>query len=286
MTGGTTGGTTGIVRRGVNRTMLVMTGVCTAAVLIPLFLILYYVVREGAAGLNAAFFTRLPAPPGASGGGMANAVVGTLELLGMALALGIPLGLAGGIYVSEFAADRFSGAVRFAADALNGIPTIVTGLFVYALVVVPMHTFSGLAGAIALAIIMLPVVLRASDEVLRTVPHSYREAAVALGATRWRVLRDVILRAAKSGLISAGLLGLARVAGETAPLLLTSLNSSQWTTRPGQPMASLTVQVFDYAISPYDDWHRQAWAGALTLIALIVVVSLIARLWGGIGDRV
>jgi phosphate transport system permease protein len=129
-------------------------------------------------------------------------------------------------------------------------------------------------------------VLRASDEVLRTVPHSYREAAVALGATRWRVLRDVILRAAKSGLISAGLLGLARVAGETAPLLLTSLNSSQWTTRPGQPMASLTVQVFDYAISPYDDWHRQAWAGALTLIALIVVVSLIARLWGGIGDRV
>ena len=281
-----TGGMAGILRRGVNRTMLVLTGVCTAAVLIPLFLILYYVVREGAAGLNAAFFTHLPAPPGESGGGMANAVVGTLELLGMALALGIPLGLAGGIYVSEFGADRFSLAVRFAADALNGIPTIVTGLFVYALVVVPMHTFSGLAGAIALAIIMLPVVLRASDEVLRTVPHSYREAAVALGATRWRVLRDVILRAAKSGLISAGLLGLARVAGETAPLLLTSLNSSQWTTHPRQPMASLTVQIFDYAISPYDDWHRQAWAGALTLIVLIVVVNLIARLWGGIGERV
>lgn len=274
------------VRRWTNRAMLSLTGVCTLLVLIPLFLVLYYVLREGIAGLSWTFFTRLPTPPGEIGGGMANAILGTVELLAMAMLLGIPLGLAGGVYVSELGRDWLAVVVRFSADALTGIPTIVTGLFVYTLVVVPMHRFSGLAGGVALALIMLPVVLRASDEVLRTVPHSYREAAVALGATRWRVLRDIILRAAKTGLVSACLLGVARVAGETAPLLLTALNSSQWTLRPDQPMSSLTVQVFNYAIAPYDDWHRQAWAGALTLIAMIVALSLIARWWGGLGERI
>lgn len=272
-------------RQAVNGIMLALTGVCTAAVLVPLFLVLYYVVREGIPGLNAAFFTHLPAPPGEAGGGMANAIVGTLELLAIAMILGIPLGLAGGAYVAEMPNEWLATVVRFAADALNGIPTIVTGLFVYALVVVPMHRFSGLAGGIALSLIMLPVVLRASDEVLRTVPRTYREAAMALGATRWRVLRDIVLRAAKSGLISAGLLGVARVAGETAPLLLTALNNSQWAFRPDRPMASLTVQIYDYAIAPYDDWHRQAWAGALTLIVVIIVLSVIARVWGRLSER-
>lgn len=245
----------------------------------PLLLLLYYVVRTGASGLNLAFFTSPPAPPGAPGGGMGNSIVGTLELLAMAIVIGVPLGIAGGAFAAEMAGDRLAEPVRFAADVLNGIPTIVTGMFVYALVVVRMHRFSGVAGGIALSIVMLPVVLRASDEVLRMVPHSYREGALALGVTRWRVLRDVVLRAAKSGLIGAGLLGVARVAGETAPLLLTALNSSQWTFRPDQPMASLTVQIYLYAISPWDTWHRQAAAGALTLIAIIVLLSLTARAW-------
>lgn len=273
-------------RYGINAVMLTLAGVCTLLVLVPLFLVLFYVLREGMAGLNTAFFTRLPAPPGEAGGGMANAIVGTLELLVMAMLVGIPLGLVGGAYVAEMPGEWLATVVRFAADALNGIPTIVTGLFVYTLVVVPMHRFSGVAGGFALGLVMLPVVLRASDEVLHTVPHSYREAAIALGATRWRVLRDIVLRSAKAGLISAGLLGVARVAGETAPLLLTALNSSQWTIRPDQPMASLTVQIFSYAISPYDDWHRQAWAGALTLIAMIMALSLIARCWGRLGERI
>ncbi|HVA63442.1 MAG TPA: phosphate ABC transporter permease PstA [Terriglobales bacterium] len=268
-------------RKLTSRCMLGLCGLCSAVVLLPLLLLLFYVARQGAAGLNWAFFTQLPAPPGASGGGMANAIVGTLELLGIAFVLGVPLGMAGGVYVSELANEHLVLAVRFAADALNGIPTIVTGIFVYSLVVVRMHRFSGLAGGLALAIVMLPVVLRASDEVLRLVPHSYREAALALGATRWRVVRDIILRAAKRGLVGAALLGVARVAGETAPLLLTALGSSQWSLRLDQPVASLTMQIYSYAIAPYDDWHRQAWAGALTLIAMIVVTSAAARAWVG-----
>lgn len=266
-------------RKLVSRVMLGLTGVGAALVTFPLLLLLYYVVRTGASGLNLAFFTSPPAPPGAPGGGMGNSIVGTLELLAMAIVIGVPLGIAGGAFAAEMAGDRLAEPVRFAADVLNGIPTIVTGMFVYALVVVRMHRFSGVAGGIALSIVMLPVVLRASDEVLRMVPHSYREGALALGVTRWRVLRDVVLRAAKSGLIGAGLLGVARVAGETAPLLLTALNSSQWTFRPDQPMASLTVQIYLYAISPWDTWHRQAAAGALTLIAIIVLLSLTARAW-------
>lgn len=276
------------LRKSANWIMLMLTAVCTVAVLIPLFLILYYVIRQGAAGLNWALLTRLPAPPGESGGGMANAIVGTLELLAMAIVLGVPLGLAIGVYTAELGngcgIDKLAGVVRFGADVLTGIPTIVTGLFVYGLVVVPMHRFSGIAGAIALALIMLPVVSRASEEVLRMVPHAYREAALALGASRWRVLRDIVLRSAKPGLISAALLGVARIAGETAPLLLTALNSSQWTLRPDQPMASLTVGIFNYAVAPYDDWHRQAAAAALTLIAMIVLLSLLARAWGRIGE--
>lgn len=267
-------------RKAVNAVMLALAGLGTAVVLMPLAMILATVLREGVGGTNLAFLTQLPAPPGSSGGGMANAIVGTIELLVLASAIGVPLGLAGGLYLAEMGGEGLAAGIRLAADVLNGVPTIVTGLFVYAVVVAPMRRFSLFAGGLALAAILTPVALRASEEVLRAVPKNYREAAIALGASRWRMLRDVILRAAKSGLIGAALLGVARVAGETAPLLLTSLNSTQWNLRPDQPTASLTVQVFDYAIAPYNDWHRQAWAGALTLLVLVLALNLGARAWG------
>lgn len=268
-----------------NRVMLTLTGVCTLIILLPLFFILYYVVSHGMRALNFAFFTQLPAPPGETGGGMSNAILGTLELMAMAMIVGIPMGMAGGIYVAEFATERFTTAVRFSADVLNGIPTIVTGMFIYALVVVPMKRFSGIAGALALAIILIPVVLRTTEEVLRTVPKSYREAALALGANRWSTTWDVVLKAGRAGLISGALLGVARIAGETAPLLFTSFNNAFWSTHIDQPTASLTVQIFDYAIAPYDSWHEQAWAGALTLIAIIVSMNLIARVWVRVRER-
>jgi phosphate transport system permease protein len=268
-------------RRFWNGIALSLAALCAAAVLAPLVLILLYVIKRGAGTLSLAFFTHLPQPVGEPGGGMANAIVGTLELLVIALIAGVPLAIAAGAYVGEFATERFSTAVRFSADVLNGLPTIVTGMFVYLLLVVPMKRFSALAGGVALAVILLPVVIRASEEVLRSVPASYREAALALGATRRQVLWSVVLRSARPGLVMAVLLGIARIAGETAPLLFTSFNNSFWSLRPDQPIASLTVQLFNYAISPYDEWHAQAWAAALVLILIIVVISLVARLWVG-----
>ena len=268
-----------------NQLMLSLTGVCTLVVLLPLFFILYYVFHQGVQALNPSFFTQTPVPPGETGGGMGNAIVGTLELMGMAIVVGIPLGIAGGIYVAEFAHEKFTTVVRFCADVLNGIPTIVTGMFIYTLVVVPMRRFSGLAGGLALAIILIPVVVRTTEEVLRTVPRSYREAAMALGANRWRTTWDVVLRAGRAGLISGALLGIARIAGETAPLLFTAFNNSYWSTRLDQPVASLTVQIYNYATGPYNDWHAQAWAGALTLITLIVGMNLIARIWIRVRER-
>lgn len=258
--------------------MLTLTGLCTLLVLLPLFLILYYVARAGVTALSLDFFTHIPAPIGVPGGGMANAIVGTLELLGTAMLIGLPLGLAGGIYVAEFGRERLAMVVRFSADVLNGIPTIVTGIFIYVLVVAPQHHFSGLAGALAYAIILAPVMLRATDEVLRTVPGSYREAAMALGANRWRVTRDVVLRAARPGLISGALLGLARIAGETAPLLFTASNNAYFSTRLDRPLASMTVQIYLYAISPFHSWHAQAWAAALTLLVMVLAFNLLARL--------
>lgn len=268
-------------RRWRSRLMLTATAVATALILAPLFLILYYVGREGATALNLAFFTQTPKPVGMMGGGMANAIVGTLELLAVAIVVGVPLGLAGGLYVAEFRHERFTTAVRFAADVLNGTPTIVIGLFVYALVVVPMRRFSALAGGLALALILIPVALRGAEEVLRAVPRGYRDAALALGATRWRMMAGVVLPAARVGLVSSALLGVARIAGETAPLLFTAFNNSLWSAYIDQPIASLTVQIYDYAISPYASWHAQAWAGSLTLIAIIVGIGAIARLTFG-----
>ncbi|HZT73001.1 MAG TPA: phosphate ABC transporter permease PstA [Terriglobales bacterium] len=261
-----------------SRFMLALTAAATALILAPLFLILYYVAREGAAALTPAFFLQTPRPVGMPGGGMANAIGGTLELLAIAILAGVPLGLIGGIYVAEFRRERFASGVRFAADVLNGTPTIVVGLFIYAVVVVPMRRFSALAGGLALAVIMIPVVLRAAEEVLRGVPKGYRDAALALGASRWRMVAGVVLPSARVGLVSGALLGVARVAGETAPLLFTAFNNSFWSGYIDQPISSLTVQIYDYAISPYASWHAQAWAASLTLIAIIVGIGAAARL--------
>ncbi|MHB8734024.1 MAG: phosphate ABC transporter permease PstA [Terriglobales bacterium] len=266
-------------RRFRNAFMLGLTGLCTLLVLIPLFLILYYVVRQGLPGLHWSFLANAPKPVGEPDGGMGNALVGTLELLGLAIVVGIPLGIGAGVYVAEFRGETFAHVVRFAADVLNGIPTIVTGMFIYGLVVVPLHHFSGWAGGLALAIILVPVVLRTTDEVLRTIPVSYREAALALGASRWDVIWRVVLRAAQPGLVSASLLGISRIAGETAPLLFTALNNSFWSFKLNQPMASLTVQIYNFAIAPYDEWHALAWTGALTLILLVLSLNILARLW-------
>lgn len=266
-----------------SRLMLALTAVATAAVLAPLALILYQVVVRGAAAFSPALFLRAPAPVGETGGGLGNAMVGTVELLVIALVVGIPVGVAGGVYAAEHGRERFTTVVRFAADVLNGIPTIVTGLFVYAVVVISMHSFSAIAGGLALAIILIPVMLRASEEVLRALPRGYRQAALALGASQRQVTFSVLLPAAKTGLISGGMLALARVAGETAPLLFTAFGNDYWSSRLDRPIAALTVQIFDYALSPYKIWHQQAWAGSLVLIAGIVAVGALARLWAGRG---
>jgi phosphate transport system permease protein len=254
---------------------------CAVAVLLalmPLAFILFYVVREGAGALNVAFFTQMPKPVGEAGGGMANAIVGTLILIGLAALFAVPVGCICGIHLAEYPETRFSSVVRFAADALNGVPSIVIGIFAYGLVVLPVKRFSAIAGGVALGLLMIPIVVRTTEELLRLVPAGLREGALALGATRARAVRTVILPAALPGILTGILVALARVAGETAPLLFTAFNNRFFTTNITQPMASLTVQIFTYAISPYDDWHRQAWAGAFLLVMIILTLSIIARL--------
>jgi phosphate transport system permease protein len=253
---------------------------CAVAVLLallPLAFILFYVVREGFGSLNWAFFTQMPKPVGEAGGGMANAIVGTLIIIGIAALFGVPIGCLCGIHLAEYPATKFSSAVRFAADALNGVPSIVIGIFAYGLVVLPVKRFSAIAGGVALGLLMIPVVVRTTEELLRLVPAGLREGALALGATRGRAVLTVILPSALPGILTGILVALARVAGETAPLLFTAFNNRFFSTNIAQPMASLTVQVFTYAISPYDDWHRQAWAGAFLLVMIILALSIIAR---------
>lgn len=254
---------------------------CATAVLLallPLAMILFYVVKQGFTALNWAFFTQMPKPVGEVGGGMANAIIGTLMLIGLASLFAIPIGCLCGIHLAEYPETRFSSIVRFAADVLNGVPSIVVGIFAYGIVVLPVKRFSALAGGVALGILMLPVVVRTTEELLRLVPAGLREAALALGATRARAVFTVILPSALPGILTGILVATARVAGETAPLLFTSFNNRFWSTNVMQPIASLTVQVFTYAISPYDDWHRQAWAGAFLLVMIILLLSIIARL--------
>jgi phosphate transport system permease protein len=253
---------------------------CAIAVLIallPLVLILFFVISQGILALNVAFFTHMPAPVGEAGGGMANAIVGTLMLIGLAAIMSVPIGVVSGIYMSEYNGTRFASALRFAADTLNGVPSIVIGVFAYGVAVLPFKQFSALAGGFALGVMMIPIVARTTEELLLLVPGSLREGALALGATRARAVFSVVLPAALPGIVTGVVLALARIAGETAPLLFTSFNNRFFTTRLTQPISSLTVQVFTYAISPYEDWHRQAWAGALVLVLIVLLCSLAAR---------
>jgi phosphate transport system permease protein len=245
--------------------------------LIPLGFILFFVVSKGIQALNWDFFTKMPVPVGEIGGGMANAIVGTLMLSGLGALLAIPIGIVSGVYMSEYFGSRFASAVRFAADTLNGVPSIVIGVFVYGIAVLPFKQFTMIAGGIALGIMMIPIIARTTEELLKLVPNTLREGALALGATRARAVRTVVLPAALPGIITGVVLALARIAGETAPLLFTSFNNRFWNVNPTQPTASLTVQIYTYATSPYEDWHRQAWAGALVLVAIVLICSLLAR---------
>jgi phosphate transport system permease protein len=249
----------------------------TVVALLPLGSVLYYVTSRGIGGVNLDFFTELPLPVGETGGGMANAVVGTLELVGLACLFGIPLGVMAGVYVAEFGRGRFANAVRFSADVMAGVPSITVGIFVYTLVVLTMHRFSAFAGGIALAIIMLPTVTRTTEELLKLVPPALREAAYGLGVPRWRATLRVVLRTAAPGIATGVMLAVARVAGETAPLLFTAFSNRFWSEGIDQPVASLPVQIYTYAVAPYEDWHRQAWAAALVLVVLVLALNVGAR---------
>jgi phosphate transport system permease protein len=258
-----------------------MTVLCVVSVvitLIPLALILTFVVLKGIAALNLDFFTQIPKPVGEMGGGMANGIVGTLILCGLGALLAIPVGVMAGIYVAQSSGSRRANLVRFAADTLNGIPSIVVGIFVYAIAVSPFKQFTALAGGIALGVMMIPIITRTTEELIRLVPSTMLEGALALGATQGRAMFTVVLPAALPGIVTGIVLALARIAGETAPLLFTAFNNRFWSTSLTQPISSLTVQVYTYATGPYEDWHRQAWAGALVLIALVLICSILARL--------
>ena len=253
---------------------------CAGAVvlaLIPLAMILFFVISQGVRALNVDFFTHMPTPVGETGGGMANSIVGTLILTGLGSLMAIPIGILSGVYMAEYAGSRFASAIRFAADTLNGVPSIVIGVFAYGVAVLPFKQFSAIAGGLALGIMMIPIIARTTEELLLLVPGTMREGALALGATRARAVFSVVLPAAAPGIVTGVVLALARIAGETAPLLFTSFNNRFFTTSITQPISSLTVQVFTYAISPYEDWHRQAWAGALVLVVFVLVCSLLAR---------
>jgi len=264
-------------RKFVSGFMLTMTGVCALVSVSVLFLILGYLVYHGGTSISWNFFTKLPAPVGETGGGMANAIVGSGKLLLLATLIGVPIGFFGAIYLAEFSGATSAFVVRYAADLLNGVPSIVIGIFAYSLAVLPFKRYSTLAGGFALGLMMIPVTLRSTEEFLRSVPNSLREAAMALGASKWKTIASVIVPAAYRGILTAILLAFARVAGETAPLLFTALGNQFWSPGWGQPTASLPVMIYHYAISPYDDWHRQAWAAGLVLLGLILVINIVAR---------
>jgi phosphate transport system permease protein len=266
-----------IWRKTVNVVMLTLTGVCALFAVSVLFFILGYLVYHGGKDVNWDFFTKLPTPVGETGGGMANAIVGSGKLLLLAALLGVPIGLLGGVYLAEFGGRTVPFIVRYTADMLNGVPSIVIGIFAYAVAVMPVHHFSTVAGGFALGIMMIPIILRSTEEFLNSVPRAMREGAMALGASKWRTISSVVLPAAAPAIITAILLALARVAGETAPLLFTAFGNRFWSQGWGQPIASLPVVIYTYAVGPYDDWHRQAWAAALVLLGLVLVINVIVR---------
>jgi phosphate transport system permease protein len=247
-------------------------------VITPLGLVFFYLLINGAGSLNWDFFTKLPAPVGTLGGGMANAIAGTLELLALAGVIGIPVGVLGGVYLAEYGSARLNSVLRFLADVLNGIPSITWGVVVYGLIVLRFKGFSAYAGGLALGLIMIPLILRTTEEVILLVPNGYREAALALGVSRWKTIVHIVMKTASRGIITGILLALARVGGETAPLLFTAFGNHFWNHSLSQPIAALPLQVFTYAISPYEDWHRQAWAGALVLVTGVFCVSILVRI--------
>jgi phosphate transport system permease protein len=265
-------------RKSLNIVMLTLTGVAAFAVVAVLFMILGYLIYNGGKSLNWDFFTKLPKPVGETGGGMANAIVGSIKLLFLAAIIGLPIGLMTGVYLAEFGGKTFSFVTRYTTDLLNGVPSIVIGIFAYALVVLPVKHFSTLSGGIALAVMVIPITVRSTEEFLRAIPSNMREGAMALGASKWRTIATVILPAASGGIMTGMLLSLARVAGETAPLLFTAFGNRYWSNGWEQPIASLPVMIYTYAIAPYDDWHRQAWAAGLVLLGLVLVANLGCRL--------
>jgi phosphate transport system permease protein len=266
-----------IWRKTLNVTMLSLTGLCALLTVSVLFFILGYLVWNGGKDLSWNFFTRLPTPVGEAGGGMANAIVGSLKLLLLAALFGVPIGLLGGVYLAEFGGRTVSFLVRYTADLLNGVPSIVIGIFAYALVVMPMHHFSTLAGGFALGIMVIPTVLRNTESFLRDVPSALREGSFALGANKWKMVATVVLPAASRGILTGALLALARVAGETAPLLFTAFGNRYWGPGWMQPTSSLPVIIYTYATGPYEDWHRQAWAAGLVLLGLVLVTNILVR---------
>jgi phosphate transport system permease protein len=265
-------------RRALSHAVLILSAASVLLALVPLAFIFFYVITRGLAALNLDFFRRMPAPVGELGGGMANAIVGSLMVTGLGSMFAIPIGVLSGVYAAEYRGTRFASATRFAADTLNGVPSIVIGMFAFGVAVLPFGHFSALAGGVALGIMMIPLIMRTTEELLLLVPSSLREGALALGATRARAVFTVVLPAALPGIITGILLALARIAGETAPLLFTALNNRFWSTDVRHPIATLTVQVYLYAISAYEDWHRQAWAGALVLVTMVFLCSILARL--------
>ena len=267
-------------RRIMDRTMTALTGAAVLLAMVPLVSVLVYVVLQGASALNWAFFTQLPGPVGEPGGGMANAIVGTLTLITLASCVGLPVGILGGLFLSELGDGPLGWWVRFVTDVLNGVPSIVIGVFVYTLAVVPMRQFSALAGGLALGLIMVPLVMRTTEELVRLVPASLREASLALGIPWWTTTVRVVLRTATAGVITGVMLAIARIAGETAPLLFTAFNNQFWSTGLNQPISSLTVQLYNYAIAPYDAWHRQAWAAALVLLSITLLLNVSSRVIG------
>jgi len=257
-------------RRIINQGATVFAVLAVVLVLVPLLAIFVYLVIKGIGSVNLAFLTQTPKPPGEVGGGMANGIVGTGVILAVASVIGLPLGIGSGIYLAEYGRNRFGDLIRFTADVLNGVPSIVIGIAVYSLVVVPQKHFSAFSGGVALGIMMIPTIARATEEMLLMVPNVIREAAFGLGIPKWRTTLSISLRTASAGVITGCMLAFARVAGETAPLLFTAFGNQFWNLKLNQPTAALSLQVYSYAISPYDDWHKQAWAGALILILLIV----------------
>jgi phosphate transport system permease protein len=264
-------------RKIVNNVMLFSTGLCTLVTVSVLFLILGYLIYHGGKSIDWNFLTKLPLPPGETGGGMANAIVGSATMVGLAALFGLPIGFLGGIYLAEFGGKSMAFAVRYMADLLNGVPSIVIGIFAWGLMVKPMHGYSALAGGFALSLMLIPISLRTTEQFLLTVPRALREGALALGAPKWRAISSVAVPAAMRGILTGMILGVARAAGECAPLLFTALNNNFWARGLREPTAALPVMIYRRAIAPYDDWNRQAWAAGLVLIAMVLITNIIAR---------